>query len=48
MTPHHMPFYMVKPGETDVLMIVMGVFLILALLTILTIRIGRISLDGGR
>jgi hypothetical protein len=32
MTPHHMPFYMVKPGETDVLMIVMGVFLILALL----------------
>jgi len=27
-----MPFYMVKPGETDVLMIVMGIFLILALL----------------
>jgi hypothetical protein len=32
MAPHDMPFYIVKPGETDVLMIVMGVFLILALL----------------
>ena len=29
MAPHDMPFYIVKPGETDVLMIVMGVFLIL-------------------
>lgn len=27
-----MPFYVVKPGETDVLMIVMGIFLILAIL----------------
>jgi len=32
MTPHHLPFYVARPGETDVLMIVMGVFLILALL----------------
>jgi hypothetical protein len=32
MTPHHLPFYITKPGETDVLMIVMGVFLILAVL----------------
>ena len=32
MMPHHLPFYMAKPGETDVLMIVMGVFLILAVL----------------
>jgi len=32
MMPHHMPFYVVKPGETDVLMIVMGIFLILAIL----------------
>jgi hypothetical protein len=32
MTPHHLPFYITKPGETDVLMIVMGIFLILALL----------------
>ena len=27
-----MPFYVAKPGETDVLMIVMGIFLILAIL----------------
>jgi hypothetical protein len=32
MTPHHLPFYVVKPGETDVLMIAMGIFLILAVL----------------
>ncbi|MBU6458076.1 MAG: hypothetical protein KGK16_12735 [Bradyrhizobium sp.] len=32
MTPHHLPFYIVRPGETDVLMIVMGIFLILAVL----------------
>jgi hypothetical protein len=32
MTPHHLPFYLAKPGETDVLMIVMGIFLILAVL----------------
>lgn len=32
MTPHHLPFYITRPGETDVLMIVMGVFLILAVL----------------
>src|ERR1700759_1582280 len=32
MTPHHLPFYIVKPGETDVWMIVMGVFLVLAVL----------------
>jgi hypothetical protein len=32
MMPHHLPFYMAKPGETDVLMIVMGIFLVLAVL----------------
>src|SRR5579859_3614381 len=32
MTPHHLPFYLAKPGETDVLMIVMGIFLVLAVL----------------
>jgi hypothetical protein len=32
MTPHQLPFYIVKPGETDVLMIVMGIFLILVVL----------------
>jgi hypothetical protein len=34
MTPHHLPFYLAKPGETDVLMIVMGIFLILAVLCV--------------
>jgi len=32
MTPHHLPFYLARPGETDVLMIVMGIFLIAAVL----------------
>jgi hypothetical protein len=32
MTPHHLPFYVAKPGETDVLMIVMGIFLVLTIL----------------
>jgi hypothetical protein len=32
MTPHHLPFYIAKPGETDVLMIVMGIFLLFAVL----------------
>ena len=32
MAPHHLPFYIVKPGETDVLMIVTGIFLIAAVL----------------
>jgi hypothetical protein len=32
MMPHYLPFYVAKPGETDVLMIVMGIFLILAIL----------------
>ena len=34
MTPHHLPFYLAKPGETDVLMIVTGIFLIAAVLGI--------------
>src|ERR1700743_3745266 len=34
MTPHHLPFYVVRPGETDVLMIVMGIFLVFAVLGI--------------
>jgi hypothetical protein len=32
MTPHHLPFYFAKPGETDVWMIVMGIFLIATVL----------------
>jgi hypothetical protein len=34
MTPHHLPFYLAKPGETDVLMIVMGIFLIVVVLCV--------------
>jgi hypothetical protein len=34
MTPHHLPFYLARPGETDWLMIAMGIFLILAVLCI--------------
>ena len=34
MTPHDLPFYVVKPGETDVLMIVTGIFLVLTLLAV--------------
>ena len=34
MAPHHLPFYVAKPGETDVWMIVMGVFLILTVLAV--------------
>jgi len=34
MTPHHLPFYIAKPGETDVLMIAMGIFLILTVLAV--------------
>jgi hypothetical protein len=32
MTPHHLPFYIARPGETDWLMIAMGIFLILTVL----------------
>jgi hypothetical protein len=32
MTPHHLPFYLARPGETDVWMIVMAIFLILVVL----------------
>jgi len=34
MTPHHLPFYLARPGETDVLMIVMAIFLIAAVLAV--------------
>ena len=32
LTPHHLPFYLAKPGEIDVWMIVMGIFLIATVL----------------
>jgi hypothetical protein len=34
LAPHHLPFYIAKPGETDVLMIVMGIFLVAAVLAV--------------
>jgi hypothetical protein len=34
MIPDHLPFYVAKPGETDVLMIAMGIFLILTVLAV--------------
>jgi hypothetical protein len=34
MTPHHLPFFLAKSGETDVLMVVMGIFLIVVLLVV--------------
>jgi hypothetical protein len=34
MTPHHLPFFLAKPGETDILMVVMGIFLIAVLLAV--------------
>jgi hypothetical protein len=48
MTPHHLPFYMAKPGETDVLMIVMGVFLVLAVLGVGNIYLRLHSLPERR
>jgi len=32
MMPQHLPFYVARPGETDVLMIVMGIFLVMVIL----------------
>lgn len=34
LTPHHLPFYIARPGESDWLMVLMGIFLILAVLGI--------------
>jgi hypothetical protein len=34
MTPHHLPFYMTAQGDTDYLMWVMGIFLIVAVLAV--------------
>jgi hypothetical protein len=48
MTPHHLPFYMTKPGETDVLMIVMGIFLVLAVLGVGNIYLRLHSLPERR
>lgn len=34
MAPHHLPFYITSPGETDVLMIVTGIILIAAVFAV--------------
>jgi hypothetical protein len=34
LAPHHLPFFITAPGETDVLMVVMGIFLIVAVLAV--------------
>src|SRR6478736_3760814 len=34
LAPHHLPGFITAPGETDVLMVVMGVFLIVAVLVV--------------
>ena len=35
--PHHLPFFITPPGETDVLMVVMGIFLVAAVLWVGTL-----------
>ena len=37
MGPHHLPFYLAPGSETDVLMVVMGVFLVAALIWVGTL-----------
>jgi len=32
--PHHLPFFITAPGQTDVLMVIMGIFLIGAILAV--------------
>jgi hypothetical protein len=34
LAPHHFPAFITAPGETDVLMVVMGIFLIVAVLAV--------------
>src|SRR4051795_6513154 len=34
LAPHHLPGFITAPGETDILMVVMGVFLIVAILAV--------------
>jgi hypothetical protein len=34
LAPHHLPAFITAPGETDVLMVVMGIFLIVAVLVV--------------
>src|SRR5690349_20625366 len=34
LTPHHLPFYIARPGDTDILMILVGIILIAAVLAV--------------
>jgi hypothetical protein len=42
--PHHLPIYITAPGETDVLMVVMGIFLVVALIWVGTLYLRLHSL----
>ena len=44
MGPHHLPFYLAPGSETDVLMVVMGVFLVAALIWVGTLYLRLHSL----
>jgi len=44
MSPHHLPFYLAPGSETDVLMVVMGVFLVAALIWVGTLYLRLHSL----
>jgi hypothetical protein len=42
--PHHVPFFITQPGETDVLMVAMGIFLVAAVLWVGTLYLRLHSL----
>jgi hypothetical protein len=42
--PHHLPIYITAPGETDVLMVVMGIFLVATLIWVGTLYLRLHSL----
>ena len=48
--PHHLPLFITAPGDTDVLMVAMGVLLLGAVLVFLVIYriLSRNGVDGGR
>ncbi|WP_454634221.1 hypothetical protein [Bradyrhizobium cenepequi] len=44
MAPHHLPFFITPPGETDFLMVATGIFLVVAVLWVGTLYWGLHSL----
>jgi hypothetical protein len=44
MAPHHLPFFITPPNETDVLMVAMGIFLVAAVLSVGTLYLRLHSL----